>query len=145
ANTYTAAPARAIPACAFACVCQVLITRRYKMDRRSFMLVPPAVALGTLALPSTSLSAPLAIHSKTQLLARSGKAPRVVICGGGWGGMTTARFLRELSPEAEVVLLERNPTFWSGPMSNKWLIDIVPTDFVNRDMLKPANKLRYNL
>ncbi|MFC3337312.1 FAD-dependent oxidoreductase [Paracandidimonas soli] len=115
------------------------------MDRRHFLLVPPSLALGSLALPSTSLSASIAIHSKTQLLARSGKGPRIVICGGGWGGMTSARYLRKLIPDAEVVLLERNPTFWSGPMSNKWLIDIVDTDFLNHDMLSPANKYGYTL
>ncbi|HLS42913.1 MAG TPA: NAD(P)-binding protein, partial [Paenalcaligenes sp.] len=91
------------------------------MDRRRFLLTPPALALGSLVVPSTALTAPLAIHSNTQLLARNGKGPRIVICGGGWGGMTAARYLRQLLPHAEVVLLERNPTFWSGPMSNKWL------------------------
>lgn len=115
------------------------------MNRRSFLLTPPALALGTLALPSTSLAIPAAIHSKTQLLPRRGKGPRIVICGGGWGGMTAARYLRELIPTADVVLLERNPTFWSGPMSNKWLIDIVNTDFVQHDMLHPANKYGYTL
>lgn len=59
--------------------------------------------------------------------------------------MTSARYLRKLIPDAEVVLLERNPTFWSGPMSNKWLIDIVDTDFLNHDMLSPANKYGYTL
>lgn len=115
------------------------------MDRRRFMLAPPALALGTLALPNLSLASPIAIHSKTQLLARTGKGPRIVICGGGWGGMTSARFLRQLLPNADVVLLERNPTFWSGPMSNKWLIDIVNTDFLNHDMLNPALKYGYTL
>ena len=115
------------------------------MDRRSFLLAPPTLALGTLVLPTTSLAAPLAIHSKTQLLPRTGKGPRIVICGGGWGGMTAARYLRELIPNADVVLLERNPTFWSGPMSNKWLIDIVDTDFVQHDMLAPANRYGYTL
>ena len=30
-------------------------------------------------------------------------------------------------------------------MSNKWLIDVVNTDFVNHDMLGPANKYGYTL
>lgn len=115
------------------------------MNRRHFMLTPPALALSALVLPKTGLTAPLAIHSNTQLLPRRGKGPRIVICGGGWGGMTAARFLPELIPDADVVLLEKNPTFWSGPMSNKWLVDIVNTDFVNHDMLEPANKYGYTL
>lgn len=115
------------------------------MNRRHFLLAPPALAISSLALPDTTLAAPQAIHSKTQLLPRSGSNPRIVICGGGWGGMTSARYIKQLVPQAEVILLERNPTFWSGPMSNKWLIDIVNTDFVNHDMLNPANKYGYTL
>lgn len=79
------------------------------------------------------------------MLMPRGKKPRIVICGGGWGGLSAARHLRALAPEAEVVLLERNASFWSGPMSNKWLIDIVNTDFVNRDMLHPARVYGYTL
>lgn len=115
------------------------------LNRRIFLAAPPALALGAAALPTAGLAFPAAIHSQTQLLPRTGKGPRIVICGGGWGGMTAARYLRELIPQADVVLLERNPSFWSGPMSNKWLIDIVNTDFVNRDMLGPANKYGYTL
>ncbi|XVN73959.1 hypothetical protein AAEX37_01036 [Oligella sp. MSHR50489EDL] len=84
--------------------------------------------MGSLVLPNKAIAAPLAIHSNSTLLARSGKGPRIVICGGGWGGMTAARHLKEKLPEADVILLEKNPTFWSGPMSNKWLIDVVNTD-----------------
>ncbi|MDR3003167.1 MAG: NAD(P)/FAD-dependent oxidoreductase [Acidovorax sp.] len=116
------------------------------MPRRRFLLTPPALALGAAAasvLPAQA--APSILTPASRILPRQGKGPRIVICGGGWGGMTAARYLRELIPNADVVLLERNPTFWSGPMSNKWLIDIVNTDFVNRDMLHPANKYGYTL
>lgn len=116
------------------------------LPRRRFLLTPPALALGAAAasvLPAQA--APSILTPASRILPRQGKGPRIVICGGGWGGMTAARYLRELIPNADVVLLERNPTFWSGPMSNKWLIDIVNTDFVNRDMLHPANKYGYTL
>lgn len=116
------------------------------MKRRSFLLTPPALALSSIVVPSKSIAAPLANHSDSKLVsARNGKGPRIVICGGGWGGMTAARHLKEKLPEADVILLEKNPTFWSGPMSNKWLIDVVSTDFVNRDMMGPANKYGYTL
>ncbi len=115
------------------------------MKRRSFLLTPPALALGSIALPNKAIAAPLAIHSNTTLLARRGKGPRIVICGGGWGGLTAARYLKQKLPEADVILLEKNPTFWSGPMSNKWLIDVVNTDFVNHDMIGVANKYDYTL
>ena len=118
------------------------------MKRRNFLISPSALALGAAAgsiAPSLALAAPAIITPQSRILPRQGKGPRIVICGGGWGGMTAARYLRDLIPNADVVLLERNPTFWSGPMSNKWLIDIVGTDFVNRDMLRPANTYGYQL
>ena len=113
------------------------------MQRRSFLITPPALVLGAVAGPA--LAAPAVISPQSRILPRKGSAPRIVICGGGWGGLTAARYLRELIPNSDVVVLERNPTFWSGPMSNKWLVDIVNTDFVQHDMLRPANKYGYTL
>ena len=115
------------------------------MQRRHFLTRPPVMAAAAIAAPSLALAAPAILTPQSRILPRQGKGPRIVICGGGWGGMTAARYLRKLMPTSEVVLLERNATFWSGPMSNKWLIDIVNTDFVNRDMLHPANKYGYTL
>jgi len=113
------------------------------MQRRRFLLSPSVFALGALAAPA--LAAPSVITRAARILPRDGKGPRIVICGGGWGGMTAARYLREKIPGADVVLLERNPTFWSGPMSNKWLLDFVPGEFVQHDMLYPANQYGYTL
>ncbi len=56
-------------------------------------------------------------------LARAGKG-RVVIVGGGWGGLAAARQLRQLAPALEVVLLERNAEFRSLPLSNRWLVGL---------------------
>ena len=116
------------------------------MKRRNFLITPAGLALaGTAAAPAAALAAPAVATSQTTILPREGAKPRIVVCGGGWGGMTAARYLRELIPDSDVVLLERNPSFWSGPMSNKWLLDIVGTDFVNHDMLRPANAYGYKL
>ncbi|MCK7501542.1 MAG: NAD(P)/FAD-dependent oxidoreductase [Comamonadaceae bacterium] len=116
------------------------------MKRRNFLITPPSLALaGMAAVPGLALGAPAVLTAQSRILPREGSKPRIVICGGGWGGMTAARYLRQLIPNSDVVLLERNPSFWSGPMSNKWLIDIVGTDFVNHDMLRPANTYGYRL
>ena len=40
---------------------------------------------------------------------------RVVIIGGGFSGVSFANTLRELAPDAEIVLLEKYPFFVSGP------------------------------
>jgi sulfide dehydrogenase [flavocytochrome c] flavoprotein subunit len=43
---------------------------------------------------------------------------RVVIVGGGFGGVTCARILRQLAPGIEVTLVEPNETFVTCPFSN---------------------------
>ncbi|MDO4682382.1 MAG: NAD(P)/FAD-dependent oxidoreductase [Lautropia sp.] len=117
------------------------------MKRRHLLQAPPALALAAM-LPTAVQASPLApgaLASRSSFIPRRGKGPRILICGGGWGGLTAAACLRQAVPEAEVIVIERNPTFWSGPMSNKWLIDIVNTDFVHRDMLRPARSHGYTL
>jgi NADPH-dependent 2,4-dienoyl-CoA reductase/sulfur reductase-like enzyme len=48
---------------------------------------------------------------------------RVVIVGGGWGGLSAASHLRRLAPDIEVTLVDRLPTFTSFALSNRWLVD----------------------
>ncbi|MRX48972.1 NAD(P)/FAD-dependent oxidoreductase [Paracoccus sp. S-4012] len=115
------------------------------MRRRSLLAAVPSLALGATLAGSPLLAAPASLSADTQLLPRSGSAPRIVICGGGWGGLTAARYLKQELPGAEVILLERNPSFWSAPFSNKWLIDVVDTSFLIHDMQRPANKYGYQL
>ncbi|MFC0341651.1 FAD-dependent oxidoreductase [Paracoccus niistensis] len=117
-----------------------------KIRRRTLLTAVPGLALGgALAGISPALAAPAALTGDTILKPRSGKNPRIVICGGGWGGLTAARYLKAELPEAEVILLERNPFFWSAPFSNKWLIDVVDTGFLVHDMQRPANRYGYTL
>lgn len=47
-----------------------------------------------------------------------GSGGRVVVIGGGYGGGTTARYLRLWAPDVAVTLVERNANFISCPMSN---------------------------
>jgi NADH dehydrogenase FAD-containing subunit len=102
-----------------------------------------AAVAATAAAAATPLAAqPLILSPVSSLLPRTGKR-RVVIAGGGWGGMTAARYLREAAPDLEVVLLERNPVFWSCPMSNKWLIDVVDTGFLVHSYAGPARRHGY--
>lgn len=48
--------------------------------------------------------------------------PRVVIIGGGWGGLGAASRLRAIAPAMDVVLVEREAEFRSLPLSNAWLV-----------------------
>ena len=83
------------------------------LDRRHFIagIAGSAALAGCATSPSGSgapsvagLQAapmPAFIGQSTQKLMPKGKAPRVVICGGGWGGLTTAANLRKLAPQGK--------------------------------------------
>jgi sulfite dehydrogenase len=43
---------------------------------------------------------------------------RVVVVGGGYGGATAAKYIRLWDPSIDVVLVERDPSFVSCPISN---------------------------
>src|SRR5512147_252730 len=58
--------------------------------------------------------------------------PRVVVVGAGFGGATAARYIREWSPDIEVVLIERNREFVSCPQSNRVLSGVVELDSLTR-------------
>jgi NADH dehydrogenase FAD-containing subunit len=64
--------------------------------------------------------------------------------GGGWGGLTAARHLRELAPELDVVLVEKNAAFRSLPLSNKWLVGLAPQAGRGKDYATLAREQGYN-
>lgn len=113
------------------------------MIHRRTLLGTGALAFSLAASPA--FAQPFLATSDTVLLPRSGSAPRIVIAGGGWGGLTAARHLREQVPEAEVIVVERNPFFWSCPISNKWLVDVVTADFLMHDTAALSKRHGYHL
>ena len=46
-------------------------------------------------------------------------APRIVVIGGGFGGASCARALRQLDPKLQVTLVEPNQVFTACPFSNE--------------------------
>lgn len=81
-------------------------------------------------------------QSTPDLLPASG-GRRVVIVGGGWGGLTAARHLRRLAPELEVVLIDRDAVFRSLPLSNQWLVERTPEALVQQDYAAAARAWGY--
>lgn len=121
------------------------MTESKHLARRRFLAASGGLALAS-ALPAAqaqSQGLPLLIGNSAETLLAKGKAQRVVICGGGWGGLNAAKQLRLLAPQLEVVLLERNPLFFSCPMSNKWLVDAVDSNFLTFDYLKVSEQYGY--
>ncbi len=79
------------------------------INRRDFLKMTVAgIAVG--AFPGIAIAG-------SELLKKKGQ--RVVIVGGGFGGATAAKYIRDWSHnKVEVVLIERNAMFISCPMSN---------------------------
>lgn len=109
------------------------------LDRRAFLAATAGLAAGGIA-----FGAPLVATPPPELLPRA-RSRRVVIVGGGWGGLTAARHLRQLAPQLEVVLIERNDRFWSGPLSNKWLANLVDTRLIVHDYDMAAKAYGYRV
>jgi NADH dehydrogenase FAD-containing subunit len=106
-------------------------------------LIKGAAGLGALAAaPLPAFAQPFLFSPTTELMPK-GKKRRVLVLGGGWGGLAAARHLRDTAPDLEVVLLEKNPIFWSCPLSNKWLVDVVDTSFLVHSYTAAAKRFGY--
>ena len=118
------------------------------IDRRRFL----QAATGTLAagLPALAVSAgdtPVAAAAGTppaleKLLRKADlpapKGPRVVIVGGGWSGLSMAKYLKLQNPAFDVVLLDRQPAFLSFPLSNAWLANQIGLEFLSHSFFEAA-------
>ncbi len=76
----------------------------------------------------------------------SSKKTRVIVCGGGFGGLTVAKYLKETNPALEVLLIEQNRTFVSCPYSNVWLggVDNLTLEDLSFDYLSASIKYGYD-
>ncbi len=71
------------------------------------------------------------------------KGPRVVVVGGGWSGLSIAKYVKKFAPKADVVLIERRASFMSCPVSNLWLVGLVDLEFLTHDYLQAARNNDY--
>ncbi len=106
------------------------------INRRLFLSNALAASLAACAAPLFAQPAPALLPAS--------KGRRVVIVGGGWGGLSAARHLRALAPDLEVVLLERNPSFFSLPLSNKWLAGLVGEKLLTHNYRAAAKAYGYS-
>lgn len=79
------------------------------MNRRSFMkLMGAATGVGLAGAPY--------IAGAAEIMPKKGR--RVVVVGGGYGGMIVAKYIRMNDASIEVVLIDRDKTYISCPFSN---------------------------
>src|SRR6188508_2164153 len=83
------------------------------MKRRDFLKVAGAASL---------------VGCATPLPAKA----RVVVIGGGYGGATAAKYIRMWDPSIDVVLVERDASFISCPISNLVLAGYTSMDEISR-------------
>jgi hypothetical protein len=103
------------------------------MKRRTLLGALCGAGLSWHGLATTS-SAPLVTRTAGQ---------RVVIVGGGWAGLSAARALRQIAPELDVVLIDRDPILRSLPLSNPWLVGRTPERLARVDLAALAQVLGY--
>lgn len=125
------------------------------MKRRDFLSASLTVAVvpGLAAATSTSVDqADAAVSNAAPYFQRllspahlpKPKGERVVVVGGGWSGLTMAKYLKRLRPAFDVVLIDRNPSFVSCPLSNLWLADQVDLEFLSHSYLDAARNGGYS-
>lgn len=105
-----------------------------RVDRRGFLKLSGTATLGTAAaaggLTARPAAAAIAGSSARPAPLPDAKGPRVVVVGGGWAGLTMAKYLKKENPAFDVVMLEPSSVFFSCPLSNLWLDGVVDTDLL---------------
>jgi len=91
------------------------------MNRRDVFKLATIAAATTLA--GTTAQASQKEESSPKLKGKS-KGKRVVIIGGGFGGLAAAKYIKKDDSSVEVVVLEKNGIFMACPYSNTYLGEI---------------------
>ena len=68
---------------------------------------------------------------------------RVVVVGGGWSGLSVAKYLKINDPDCDVVLIERRSMFMSHPISGLWLAGMTDLESLTYSYLDGARNNGY--
>ncbi|QKJ22990.1 FAD-dependent oxidoreductase [Poseidonibacter lekithochrous] len=74
----------------------------------------------------------------------SNSKTNILILGGGFAGISTAKYLKELNPNLNVTLIEKNLNFISCPFSNGWLGGIKDITFESLNFDYNSSVIKYN-
>lgn len=94
------------------------------LDRRSFIKLVGTASGAALAGCAGTQAPSVAAGSAADLMPM-GRARRVVVVGGGYGGTIAAKYIRMADPSVEVVLVERGDHHVSCPFSNLYIGGII--------------------
>jgi NADH dehydrogenase FAD-containing subunit len=132
-------------------------TDKGKLSRRRFL--KKGLAVGALSAVSAPLQAAVTENAASD---KAGDMPfavrkllneatlpkahgaRVVVVGGGWSGLTMAKYLKIHNPAFDVVLIDKRPEFISFPASNSWLADQINLDFLTHSYIDAAKSHNYH-
>ena len=122
---------------------------RSHMTRRDLFKVAgvtAASAVVTGCTASTGVSTPNTQGATNTLMPKS-NGKRVVIIGGGYGGLTAAKYIRKGDKTTEVVVLEKKDIFMSCPFSNALLggMEDVSLDTLTHDLYSGAQAHGYHM
>ncbi|RMD47642.1 MAG: NAD(P)/FAD-dependent oxidoreductase [Alphaproteobacteria bacterium] len=115
------------------------------LGRRGFLKLSAASVAGAATLGAASRPAAAAVAGSSARPAPlpAAKGPRVVVVGGGWSGLTMAKYLKKEKPDFDVVLLEPSSVFFSCPLSNLWLAGLIETDMLIHSYVDAARNNGY--
>ena len=123
---------------------------RSTLSRRDFLKLSGAAGIvaGSAAMPGIAVAAGSQAPAVSPILSRKAdlpkaRGPRVVVLGGGWSGLTIAKYLKKEDPKLDVVLIEKRATFMSCPISNLWLADLVDLEFLSHSFVDAARNNAY--
>jgi len=125
------------------------LSKHSGMNRRGFLKLTGTATVGSAALAGSVLTgaapASAAIMGSASRAAPlpDAKGARVVVVGGGWAGLSMSKYLKKENPDFDVVMLEPNSMFFSCPLSNLWLANVVTTDSLIRSYSDAAHNNGY--
>ena len=123
---------------------------RKTISRRGFLKGSTSAIVGAAGLAAGAGAGSQVSHgaAPTALITRhadipAAKGTRAVVVGGGWGGLTMAKYLKKEAPDWDVVLIESHATFMSCPVSNLWLAGLIDLEFISHSYLTAAKNNNY--
>ena len=119
-----------------------------KLTRRDFNKISAVGIAGVGLQVKETAGSSLKKAALTSISSRSVNLPtakghRVVVVGGGWSGLTIAKYLKVYGPDLDVVLVDRNSVFVSHPISGLWLAGLVDLESITYSYFDAAINNNY--